>query len=83
MDTDEGRQHLQNMSLLEPGEWEAMVPGDRHSTIFWWIQLELVQLMYEYAISKALSLTDFVMIGTTSEGWVCRRRVRHGGNKPH
>lgn len=26
------------------GEWSAMVPGDRHSTVFWWLQLKLVEL---------------------------------------
>lgn len=26
------------------GEWDAMVTGDRHSTIFWWLQLRLVDL---------------------------------------
>ena len=47
MDSEMGLQHLNRMSLLEPGEWEAMVPGDRHSTIFWWIQMELTRLQKE------------------------------------
>jgi hypothetical protein len=25
-------------------EWSSMVPGDRHSTVFWWLQLKLVEL---------------------------------------
>jgi hypothetical protein len=37
-----------SVSLLDQmqpdAEWEAMMPGDRHATVFWWIQSKLVQL---------------------------------------
>ena len=39
MDAVECREHLQQVGLLAKGEWDAMVPGDRHSTVFWWIQV--------------------------------------------
>ena len=38
MDAEAGRAHLLSTKLLETAEWEALVPGDRHSTVFWWIQ---------------------------------------------
>ena len=41
MDSEAGRVHLLSTKLLEPDEWEALVPGDRHSTVFWWIQVGL------------------------------------------
>ena len=44
MDAEAGRAYLARLELLKPGEWEAMVGGDRHSTVFWWIQTELVRL---------------------------------------
>ena len=44
IDSDTGREHVANLKLLESGEWEAMVPGDRHSTVFFWINTELVRL---------------------------------------
>jgi hypothetical protein len=37
MDTDHGRQYLEDIELLLPGEWERMAPGDRHSSVFYWI----------------------------------------------
>jgi hypothetical protein len=49
MDSDGGREHLVRLSLIEPGEWEAMVDGDRHSTVFWWIQMELVCCTHVYS----------------------------------
>ena len=44
MDAEEGRAHLEARQLLEPDEWAALLPGDRHSMVFWWIQTELVRL---------------------------------------
>ena len=44
MDADKSREFLLGSDLLQPGEWEAMVPGDRHSTVFFWISTELVRL---------------------------------------
>lgn len=44
MDAEAGRAYLARLDLLAPGEWEAMVRGDRHSTVFWWIETELVRL---------------------------------------
>jgi hypothetical protein len=42
---------LLRCGLLAPGEWEAMVPGDRHSTTFFWIQTYLKRLLLEGAIT--------------------------------
>jgi hypothetical protein len=43
MDSEEGKQYLVDQQLLMPGEWEAMQPGDRHSTVFHWIVTQLVR----------------------------------------
>lgn len=44
MDSDEGLRHLQRENLIEDKEWEGMVVGDRHSTVFYWIMLEITHL---------------------------------------
>lgn len=44
MDSAEGRASLERLGLLETGEWDAMVPGDRHTTVFCWIQSMVVAL---------------------------------------
>ena len=36
--------HLIHMGLLKEGEWEAMVPGDRHTTVWYWLQTKVVAL---------------------------------------
>eukprot|EP00756_Hemistasia_phaeocysticola_P063891 Hpha_TRINITY_DN7365_c0_g1::TRINITY_DN7365_c0_g1_i1::g.9889::m.9889 len=61
MDSDEGREFLENYRygkgyLLEPGEWDALVGGDRHTTVVWWIQTHLKQLHEEGV------LTDFQVL---------------------
>jgi hypothetical protein len=37
MDSPQGRAFLESLELLQPGEWEAMIPGDRHTTVLFWI----------------------------------------------
>jgi hypothetical protein len=44
MESDIGRDYLLGRALLIPGEWEAMVPGDRHTTVFVWIASALASL---------------------------------------
>ena len=44
MDTPEGRACLDRLGLLAPGEWEAMVAGDRHTTVLCWVQMICVSL---------------------------------------
>jgi len=53
MDSDEGRGYLERSGLLVPGEWEALVNGDRHTTVFWWIQMQVRQLTTEGVIEQA------------------------------
>ena len=33
--------------LLEEGEWDAMVGGDRHTSVLFWISAQAEQLMQE------------------------------------
>ena len=55
MDREEARSHLLNVQLIEEGEWEAMVAGDRHTTVLWWI-LMAVQRMNEAGAVGSLQL---------------------------
>jgi hypothetical protein len=38
METAHGRIYLTDLGLLEPGEWELMNPGNRHTTVVYWLQ---------------------------------------------
>lgn len=39
VDSDDGRIWLLKSGLLEEGEWEVMVNGDRHTTVLFWISM--------------------------------------------
>lgn len=51
MDSDEGRDHLLEQELVTAAEWERLVSGDRHSTVFYWIHLEATKLARAKVIS--------------------------------
>jgi len=36
-DENLGRPHLEAHGYLKPGEWELLIPGDRHTTSYFWI----------------------------------------------
>jgi hypothetical protein len=40
MYTEEGRQLLESLGLVVDDEWDATVPGDRHTTVWFWMQLK-------------------------------------------
>ena len=42
MDSQEGRDHLERLNLLLPGEWECMCPHDRHTSVVFWINTMIV-----------------------------------------
>jgi hypothetical protein len=44
MDTEDGRDYLERMQLLEADEWDKMVPGERNSTVFLWLQMAIMEL---------------------------------------
>jgi len=44
LDSDRGRAHLEALDLLRAGEWEAMVKGDRHTSVLGWIHAGCVDL---------------------------------------
>ena len=64
MDSDAGRDYLLSCGLLADGEWEVMVNGDRHSTVFWWIALKVEQLRrdgylcVEYVVRLTASISS-------------------------
>jgi hypothetical protein len=51
MDTEEGKSYLNALNLLDKDEWDRMVIGDRHTTVWWWIQVKAKQLADEDIIS--------------------------------
>lgn len=52
-DTEEGRQlFLESLGLLVDDEWDAMVAGDRHTTVWFWMQLKASKLADEGKISE-------------------------------
>ena len=46
--------HLKHFGLLVEGEWEAMVPGDRHTTVLLWMQTKAVKLGNEKIIDPSI-----------------------------
>jgi hypothetical protein len=52
MDTEEGRQLLESLGLMVDDEWDAMVPGDRHTTVWFWMQVKATRLADEGKISE-------------------------------
>ena len=52
MDAVDSREALLSRGALEADEWEQMVSGDRHTTVAFWIQLEIRALHSEGRISS-------------------------------
>lgn len=44
--------HLQHLGLLADGEWDAMVPGDRHTTVWMWLQTYTAKLAKEGILTQ-------------------------------
>lgn len=52
IDSDAGKSYLEKRQLMRPGEWDAMANGDRHTTVWFWIQVKAEKLMRENEISQ-------------------------------
>lgn len=52
IDNESGREYLDNLNLLKWGEWDALVDGDRHTTAWWWIQMQAKELRRRGVISS-------------------------------
>ena len=37
MDSPQGKAYVTDLGLLEPGEWDCMVNGDRHTSVVFWL----------------------------------------------
>lgn len=48
--------HLKELGLLTDDEWEAMVPGDRHNTVWLWMQTKAMKLGHEKIIDQSIHL---------------------------
>ena len=44
MDTEDAREYLEQKSLVKGDEWETMVAGDRHTSVFFWIATKVNKL---------------------------------------
>lgn len=44
IDNESGREYLENLNLLKRGEWDSLIDGDRHTTAWWWIQMQAREL---------------------------------------
>ena len=56
MDDDQARIFLLRERLLEDGEWEAMQPGDRHTTVLFWISIQAKLLCDANMINERAAL---------------------------
>ena len=52
MDSNQGRMALEANGLLAPGEWQAMIPGDRHTTVYFWLSKKIHQLYKEGCLGE-------------------------------
>lgn len=52
IDSDEARVFLTKANLIAENEWETMVNGDRHTTVWFWVQTKARQLRDEGMISE-------------------------------
>jgi len=52
IESDEGKVYLLKLKLLQGDEWDAMVKGDRHTTVFYWIQMKAMKLTKNNVISQ-------------------------------
>jgi hypothetical protein len=68
VDAEEGRQLLESLGLVVDDEWDAMVPGERHTTVWFWLQL------------KARKLADVIFFHTAKveHDRVCEVLSSHG-----
>lgn len=52
IDTSEGRNYLQRLNLIKGDEWNMMVNGNRHNSVWFWIQSKAIYLMKKNEISE-------------------------------
>lgn len=44
IETDDARNYLERKQMLQGDEWDSTVPGDRHTTVFFWLATKINQL---------------------------------------
>ena len=52
IDTPKARKYLETVRLLKEGEWESLIDGDRHTTVWWIIQMQAKELFSRNVISE-------------------------------
>lgn len=53
IDSAQAEEYLTQIGMLHEGEWAAMVHGDRHTTVLWWVQLAAQRLCKRGVIEAA------------------------------
>jgi len=61
IDSIEGRDHLEFLGLLKDDEWDKLIEGDRHTTVWYWLQSKAADLRAEGVIEE-LRLMQFINI---------------------
>jgi hypothetical protein len=51
MDSDDAMEFLEELQLLQGGEWECMAPGERHTSVVYWIDCMLMRYVKEEVIT--------------------------------
>ena len=77
IDKTEGRIYLERTGLLMEGEYENLVPGDRHTTVFFWIMTKIKRLEKEGLNAKyIIQMNDAViaMRGQANDLMSCLNR---------
>jgi len=59
MDSEDTKNWLQRLELIVDDEWEKMVPGDRHTTVYFWLLSIAERARVEGLLSQAAAITVF------------------------
>jgi len=62
-DEIQGKTYLEERDLLEPAEWDALIAGDRHTTVYFWIQSYMVHLEQLGVVHSAYVLSYSQAVG--------------------
>ena len=56
MDSPQGRQYLEENGDLQPGEWDVLAPGDRHTAVLFWLQTLITELVHAEDLEGEMAL---------------------------
>jgi len=85
MDSSEGCKYLMDLNLLHSNEWDAMVDGDRHTTVWFWIQIKAEKLAKERSIDRFAfqTLCNAVTLSRNNSAHDLMRRIGRDHPPPY